>query len=265
MDAAGIVLVGGRSTRMGRAKADLEWHGSTLAYRVVSLLQRSVTGPVVVVGAPDQVLPMLPDQIEVVTDRVIGQGPLQGIAVGLAQVGSRSAVAFVASTDLPLLHPAFVRRVLRETDDPDIDVALPVLHGYRQPLAAAYRTSLAPHIERLLADGVRWMPVLFEQCRVARLDASALLVDPALARVDPELDSVLNINDPDGYAAARARPAPLVRVGGQLGNCADLAGAAQLAGVRPGAGPVVVNGRSVAYRGEFPLVAGDEVSFGPGA
>ena len=34
--AAGIVLAGGRSTRMGRPKAALEWHGSTLLHRETS-------------------------------------------------------------------------------------------------------------------------------------------------------------------------------------------------------------------------------------
>ena len=51
-DAAGIVLAGGRSSRMGTPKAALEWHGSTLLRRVVGLVGRSVDGPVIVVCAP---------------------------------------------------------------------------------------------------------------------------------------------------------------------------------------------------------------------
>ncbi|HEX3256894.1 MAG TPA: NTP transferase domain-containing protein, partial [Pseudonocardia sp.] len=57
MIAAGVVLAGGRSTRMGTPKACLEWHGSTLLYRTAALLRRTVTGPVVVVlGAEDPAL-----------------------------------------------------------------------------------------------------------------------------------------------------------------------------------------------------------------
>ena len=52
MIAAGVVLAGGRSTRMGTPKACLEWHGSTLLYRTAALLRRTVTGPVVVVLGP---------------------------------------------------------------------------------------------------------------------------------------------------------------------------------------------------------------------
>ena len=40
---AGIVLVGGGSSRMGTGKATLEWHGSTLLHRTASVLIRSVT------------------------------------------------------------------------------------------------------------------------------------------------------------------------------------------------------------------------------
>ena len=49
---------------------------------------------------------------------------------------------------------------------------------------------------------------LFEASACARLDDAALLADPALAALDPDLDSVLNLNEPADYEAARARPAP---------------------------------------------------------
>ena len=67
-DAAGIVLAGGRSTRMGSPKAALEWHGSTLLRRITGIVGRAVDGPVVVVRAPGQALPALPDGVEVVED-----------------------------------------------------------------------------------------------------------------------------------------------------------------------------------------------------
>ena len=45
-----------------------------------------------------------------------------------------------------------------------------------------------------------------------RLDDAALLADPVLAQLDPGLGSVLNVNTPDDYRAARQRPAPEVTV-----------------------------------------------------
>ena len=129
------MLAGGRSTRMGRPKANLEWHGSTLLHRVTGIVGRAVDGPVVVVRAPDQELPELPPGVRVVEDAAEGRGPLQGLAAGLAAVAGEAELAYVSSTDVPLLHPAFVRAVVRAAADPDVDVALPVVHGFRHPLA----------------------------------------------------------------------------------------------------------------------------------
>ena len=91
--AAGLILAGGRSTRMGRPKAALEWHGSTLLRRVVGLVARAVDGPVIVVRAPGQELPGLPREVEQVEDAREGRGPLQGLAAGLRAVEGRARAA----------------------------------------------------------------------------------------------------------------------------------------------------------------------------
>ena len=75
---AGIVLAGGRSARMGTPKAALEWHGSTLLHRTVSIVARATGGPVVVVRAPGQDLPDLPRGTLVVEDPREGKGPSRG-------------------------------------------------------------------------------------------------------------------------------------------------------------------------------------------
>src|SRR3954453_23921421 len=102
---AGVLVAGGRSSRMGTSKAHLEWHGSTLLRRVAGIVARGVDGPVVVVRAPGQELPALPAGVEVVDDAREGRGPLQGLAAGLAAVRAAAPVAFVSSTDVPLLPP----------------------------------------------------------------------------------------------------------------------------------------------------------------
>lgn len=270
---AGIVLAGGRSTRMGAPKAALEWHGSTLLRRTVGILARVVDGPVVVVHAPGQELPDLPESVRLVADPVEGRGPLQGIGAGLTAVADRAAVAFVCSTDLPFLHPAFVRRVLAALHE-DVDVVLPHARGHRQPLAAAYRTALAPRIAALLDAGKRKPAMLFDECTVRVLDDAALLADPTLAAADPELDSVVNVNTPEEYRAARARPAPEVVVqrygalalhGGhqpRTVRSATLGAAAAAAGVTLDRHVVAaLDGDQVTRDPETPLVTGDTVAF----
>ena len=271
--AAGIVLAGGRSTRMGTPKAALEWHGSTLLRRVAGVLRRVVDGPVVIVRAPGQALPPLPTGVEVAEDAREGRGPLQGLAAGLAAVADRAEAAYVSSTDVPLLHPAFVRRVLDALDE-DTDVVLPHAGGFPHPLSAAYRTSLLTLVERLIAEDRMRPAFLFEQCRVRRLDERALRADRRLATLDPALDSVLNLNEPADYEAARRRPAPEVTIqrfgalrrdGGRgplTAQAATLGAAAAAAGVTLDEHVVAaLNGDQITRDPEAPLAAGDTVAF----
>lgn len=271
---AGVVLAGGRSTRMGTAKADLEWHGSTLLHRVCGLIDRVVDGPVVVVRAPGQELPPLPVGVELSEDAREGRGPLQGLAAGLSALEGRAEAAFVSSTDVPLLHPAFVRRVLAAVAREDVDVALPVAQGFRHPLAAAYRTALLPDVEELIeADRMR-PAFLFERCRVRELSEDELLADRALAQADPNLLSLLNVNDPQEYERARSREAPTISVRrfGALANGTGhrpvLAGAATLGAAAQAAGIALdrhvvaaLNGDQISRDPELPLAAGDSVAF----
>jgi len=192
---------------MGTPKAALEWHGSTLLHRTVAVLAETVNGPFVVVASAGQQLPTLPPNTRVVEDPVVGLGPMQGIAAGLRAVSGEASAAFVFSTDMPFLHQAFIRKVLRELEDTGVDVVLPVVRGYRQPLAAAYRTSLTSLVDELVAAGRLATGMLFERCRVLELGERELLADLDIAHFDPDLDSVLNINTPQEYAAARRRPA----------------------------------------------------------
>lgn len=269
---AGVVLAGGRSSRMGRPKAWLDWHGSTLLARAAGLLARTVDGPVVVVAAPGQELPALPPGVEVVEDPVEGVGPMQGIATGLAAVGDRAGAAFVCSVDLPFLHPAFVRRVLGARGA--ADVALPVARGFRQPLAAAYRTGLAGLVADLLAQGRSRPGMLFADCEVVVLDDAALLADAAVARLDPDLDSVHNVNTPEDYAAALARPPADVvvqcygalagagRRGPRTVAAATLGEAAAAVGLALDRHVVAaLDGDRITRDPALPLVAGDTVAF----
>jgi molybdenum cofactor guanylyltransferase len=225
-----------------------------------------------VVRAPGQALPALPPEVEVIDDPREGLGPVQGIAAGLAALAGRAEIAFVSSTDLPFLHPAFVRRVLRAAEE-GADVVLPVVRGYPQPLAAAYRTALAPVAEKLAATQRLRPAFLFEECVVTRLDEAALRADPVVAALDPALDSVVNVNEPADYQAARARPAPEVTVQ-RFGRLADghrspqqvRAATVADAAVATGLGldghvVAALNRDQVTRDGEVPLAAGDTVLF----
>jgi molybdenum cofactor guanylyltransferase len=204
-------------------------------------------------------LPTLPAAVAVVHDPTPGLGPLQGIAAGLAAVGAGTESAFVCATDMPFLHPAFVRGTL-EALTGSADVALPVARGHRQPLAAAYRVAVAEQASALLAAGGRTPGELFARCRVTVLDDDTLRADPAIAALDPGLESLANVNTPAEYAAARARSPEAVLVEHRgtphTVRAATLADATHSVGGRLGSS-VLLNGDPVVADPHLPLVAGD--------
>jgi molybdopterin-guanine dinucleotide biosynthesis protein A len=101
-----------------------------------------------------------------------------------------------------------------------------------------------------------------------------LLADPDLARHDPRLDSLVNVNEPEDYAAALTRPEPEVLVerfgalarGGQRGprnvRAASLGAAAAAVGITLDRHVIAaVNGDQMTRDARLPLVAGDMVAF----
>src|SRR5438552_19011853 len=102
----GIVLAGGRSRRMGVAKATLPFGSEMLVQRMVRIVSE-VALPVVVVAAQGQQLPPMPPAVEVVRDQRPARGPLEALAAGLRHLQSVDAV-YVTACDTPLLTPAFI-------------------------------------------------------------------------------------------------------------------------------------------------------------
>lgn len=190
-----IVVCGGKSTRMGSPKALLPFGDEVLLQRMVRIVREAIDGPIVVVAAAGQALPLLPVDVDVVVDENDGRGPMEGLRAGMKRLSERCDVAYVTSCDAPLLHSAVVRKICEATAG--VDAAAPRAAGYLQPLAAAYRVDVVlPHIEDLLAADRRRPMLLFERVKTNILDEAAL-VD-----VDPKLDSLRNLNTPDDYRAA---------------------------------------------------------------
>src|SRR5258708_787593 len=109
MHIGGIVLAGGRSQRMGVAKATLAFGPEMLLQRVVRIVGE-VALPIVVVGAQKQPLPTLPPNVSIAYDRQADRGPLEAIAAGLRSLNEIDAV-FITACDTPLITSAFIRRV----------------------------------------------------------------------------------------------------------------------------------------------------------
>lgn len=193
MKIGGIVLCGGQSRRMGRAKAWLPFGDELMLQRIVRIVSEAVA-PVVVVAAPEQDVPPLPGTVRIVRDAREGRGPLQGLAAGLAALDGVADAAYLSSCDVPFLRSAFVRRLsdLLESNA----VCVPSVDGFHHAMAAIYRVSvLEPVLKLLNADRLR--PVyLFESVTTRVVEANQL------EDIDPGLQSLRNLNAPADYEAA---------------------------------------------------------------
>lgn len=189
----GIVLCGGRSSRMGQSKLMLPFGDEPMLARVVRIL-RTTVNPVVVVAAPCQEVPPLPSDVRILRDEHEYHGPLAGMAVGLRVLAGEVESAFVSSCDVPLLRPEFIAEMVRRLNGHEL--AVPKEGDFHHPLAAVYRTSLAEEVRRHVA-AQRLRPLFLIQVS----DSVEVSVDE-LRGVDPDLQSLLNVNRPEDYEVA---------------------------------------------------------------
>ena len=195
MTSAGIVLCGGKSTRMGAPKATLPFGPETMLQRVVRLLG-TVVEPSVVVAARDQELPELPPAVSITRDEQDARGPLEGLRAGMKALPAAADAAYVTSCDVPLLVPAFVQRMIELLGEHDI--AVMEIDGFTHPLSAVYRRTTLAHIEELLAHDRLRPAFLFDAVRTRRVRTDEMRV------ADPELHTLRNLNTREDYLAALA-------------------------------------------------------------
>ena len=110
-DTAGYILVGGKSSRLGRDKALVEVGGTPLALRVTNAL-RSVVDDVTLVGSPEKYSHL---GLRVIPDHVTGFGPLAGILAALEDTSRPWNL--VAACDMPNLTPDFLEFLLRRAEE----------------------------------------------------------------------------------------------------------------------------------------------------
>jgi molybdopterin-guanine dinucleotide biosynthesis protein A len=189
----GLVLAGGKSSRMGLPKATLPFGPELMLQRVVRLLS-SVVQPIVVVAAPTQELPPLPAEVTLARDEREARGPLEGLLAGLTAIAPQADSAYATSCDVPLLQPAFVQAMIDRLGEADIVV--PVEEGFAHPLAAVYRTSVLPHIRELLATDQLRPAFLFDRAITRRIPVDEL------RPFDPQLATLRNLNRAEDYLAA---------------------------------------------------------------
>lgn len=182
----GVVLAGGRGSRLGGAKATVALAGRPLLFWAFDSL-RPVVGEAVVVAKPDTALPPLTD-VEVWREPQGSFHPVHGILHALRRAGDRTIV--VVPVDMPLVPAALLARLV-DAVGAGFPAAIPHAEGRLQPLCGAFTpAAFAP-----LAAAPEDAPL------TRTLEALGAVVVGAAEAEEPLL---VNVNTPTDLARAES-------------------------------------------------------------
>jgi molybdopterin-guanine dinucleotide biosynthesis protein A len=146
MRAAGYVLVGGRSSRMGVDKALIPHADGTLADHA-ALAVLAACGNVTLVGDPARYGHL---GYPVIADKIAGNGPLGGVVAALS--ASLDDWNLIVACDMPNIDAGFLRNLIDEAERATgaADCVVPETAGGPQPLCALYHRRALPLLDSFL-------------------------------------------------------------------------------------------------------------------
>jgi molybdopterin-guanine dinucleotide biosynthesis protein A len=190
MPFAAALLAGGRSSRMGRDKAFLDWRGEPLWKIQLQRLAELDPARLLISCRSEQAHLFPKESAEFIFDPPDNPGPLGAILGCLERTG---LPVLVLAVDMPGMTIEFLRALYRQGIEGHTGVICRATHGY-EPLCAFYPESALPLLRNQLQEGHFKM-----QTAVQRLiDAGLMQVRELRAE---EISLFRNANTPEEYTA----------------------------------------------------------------
>lgn len=156
MPHSAVLLAGGKSSRMGRDKALLDFRGQPLWRHQLDTLSQTAPQELFISAAANA--PYGGGSWRIIPDAEAGHGPLAGIVSALKAM--RTEWMLVLAVDVPFVTADFLRNLLVRTNETRMCVIPVHENGDLEPLVAVYpRTALA-RAETLLQAGERRLSTL---------------------------------------------------------------------------------------------------------
>ena len=189
-----IILAGGRSARLGKAKAMELVGGETLLQRVLSRLA-TFSNDIILVTAQDQdeVMDYSYPQLKKIHDLLPDGGSLGGIYSGLTV--SPSFHNLLVGCDMPFLNVPLLRYLLKVS--PAFDAVVPKVGDNLEPLHAIYSKDCIDPIRRLLERSEHKVTDIFHHVKTRYVE------EEELNRFDPQHMSFFNVNTQEDLNRAR--------------------------------------------------------------
>ncbi len=198
LQATGILLAGGKNSRMKKNKAFLELEGQPLVERSLQMLK----------GIFSEVLlssnePQLYEQfgVKVMPDLMPDQGPIGGLQAGLRAASYETS--FFVACDMPFLDSGLIRLLSRWAKE--YDVVVPQAGGGLNPLHAFYARTCLPFIEENIRSGHLKIIDFYPQCKVRYVGeeelaaAGGMSSEREVSAAERLRRAFLNVNTPEEW------------------------------------------------------------------
>jgi molybdopterin-guanine dinucleotide biosynthesis protein A len=178
----GIILAGGKSTRMQANKSFEKIKGRTLIEIIVNILKPIFNDKIIIITNETELYGHL--NVRLHRDLLQGKGPLGGIYTGL--MVSPSFYNFFLPCDMPFVNGEAIEYMIQEKEG--YDVIVPVIRGYIEPLYGIYSKNCTKPIETCLLKNRLQVKCFYPLVRVKTIP------ETAFKKMDPQLKMFVNIN-----------------------------------------------------------------------
>ncbi len=193
---SGIILAGGKNTRMGKEKAFLKIGGRTII-EIITTALKPLTGEIIIISnKPDLYAGY---GVRVVRDVIPGQGPLSGIHAGLLQASNQAAL--VTACDTPFVSTRLARLLIDHS--PAYDIVVPRYRGVVEPLFALYKKSCLDFFEMSLNKGHNKIARVIESMILEGIKVKKLEEEDLKAAGTNWEKVFFNVNTPDDLIRAQ--------------------------------------------------------------
>ena len=186
----GVILAGGKSTRIGTNKAFLSINGQRIIDRIIDIFRDVFDDIIIVTNNPIEYLHL---DLKIVTDIIPKKGALGGIYTGLFYATSQHI--FVTACDMPFINKGFIEYVISKAEN--FDVVVPCSDDGLQPLHAVYSKRCQNHIEAAIQSNRLKIKDIYSKVRVKEISTEEI------RHFDPQQSLFFNINYPDDLEKAK--------------------------------------------------------------
>lgn len=185
----GIILAGGRNSRIKVKKAFLNIGDKPIIEIILNKFEKKFSDIIIVTNSPSEYEYL---GVKLFRDIIPDKGSLGGLYSGL--VNSESKYNFVVACDMPFINEELIKEVIRNDDE--YDVVIPKINNGYEPLFAMYSKNCISFIKKQLIEDNLKIINFFPFVKVKEI------TENTIKQIDPDFHSFFNINTSIDYEDA---------------------------------------------------------------